>query len=91
MTPQELERERLLTPPEVATWLGFSGNRDPSASVRYLVRTGELPCIRFGSVYRFSRGAVEAYIEKHRQGAGGSALITKKFKRMPTPARSSTP
>jgi excisionase family DNA binding protein len=57
------EGKRLLRTREAANHTGLS--------VQYLselARTGQIPCFKVGSVYRWDPAELDAWLEQHRQG-----------------------
>lgn len=55
--------EPLLTPKEVAEFLRVS-----PATVRDLAKRGEIPSVRLGALFRFSRPALMRYFDEAGQG-----------------------
>lgn len=55
--------DELLTPKEVATWLGVT-----SDTIYRWLRKGELPAIKLGRLYRIPKAEVLALVTRHGLG-----------------------
>jgi excisionase family DNA binding protein len=61
--------EPLLTVKEVASLLCIHLKK-----AQRLARTGVLPCVKIGAVYRFRRDALEAWVSSHTTGGPNSEI-----------------
>ena len=59
----------LLTAKDVACRLNIDIKK-----VQRLARTGVLPCIKIGAVYRFSSSALDAWVSSHTTGGPDSEI-----------------
>lgn len=57
--------ERLLTAEQVAGWLNVR-----TAWVQEMARLGQIPAIKLGKYWRFSRGSIASWIESNEIPAG---------------------
>jgi excisionase family DNA binding protein len=67
-----VSREKLLTPEDVAAWMGVSPEW-----VQTMARNKEMPAVRLGRFWRFKESELEEWLQHRRTGPDHRCTATK--------------